>query len=378
MAPGDAQETPELTFYVGTYTNGRSEGIYVCSMDPGSGTVALKSVRNGVVNPSYLVVANSGRFLYSVNEISGHEGGGRGTVSSFRIDERSGGLEFLNSQPSHGSSPCHLTIDHRDAYVVVSNYGSGSVAVLPVMNDGSLGPAVELIQHSGSGLHRERQNAPHTHSAVLDDSNRFAVVADLGTDRLAVYRFCEETGDLQAAENPFLPALAGAGPRHIAFAPGGGFAYVTNELNSTLAALEFNATTGQLRELQVLSTLPQAFCGQNLSGDVSVHPSGAFVYASNRGHDSIAVFAVDEETGTLTLVQHRSSLGKTPRGIVLDPTGEFLLVANQETDSVVVFAVNPGTGMLSHTGHAVDIPAPTCVRFLPGVSSGISAQSSKL
>ncbi len=375
MAPGDARDRPELTFYVGTYTSGRSEGIYVCSMDPGSGTVALKSVQKGVANPSYLVVANSGRFLYSVNEISGHEDGGRGTVSSFRIDERSGRLEFLNRQPSHGSSPCHLTIDHRDRYVIVSNYGSGSVAVLPVMNDGTLGPAVDVIQHGGSGPDGKRQNAPHVHSAVLDDSNQFAIVADLGIDRLFIYRFNEKSGELQAAVDPLVRAVAGAGPRHVAFGPGSRRAYVVNELNSTLAALVFDRVTGRIQESQALSTLPDAFCGQNICADVHVHPSGAFVYASNRGHDSIAVFAVDEETGTLTPIQHQSSLGKTPRGIVLDPTGEFLLAANQETDSVVVFAVNPGTGVLSHTGHAVDIPAPTCLCFLPAVSTRITAQT---
>ena len=337
----------------------------MCKMNTVSGAMTLVDVRSGVVNPSYLTISHNNRFLYSVSEISGHDEQGRGLVISFSINDQTHELKFLNSQPSHGSSPCHLTIDKNDRYVLVSNYGSGSLAVLPVMPDGRLGVAAEVVRHARSIIDLVRQRNPHVHSSALDADNHFAVVADLGLNKLLVYRFDEKSGTLRPVENSCVRAAAGAGPRQLAFAPNGRRAFVTNELNSTLAVFDYDPRTGQLKESQVLSTLPAASGGVNICADVQVHPSGSFVYASNRGYDSIAVFRVDKDRGSLRVVQHQSSLGKTPRGMAIDPTGRFLLVANQDSDSIAVFAVDVETGTLSVTTYALKIPTPACACFSP-------------
>jgi 6-phosphogluconolactonase len=358
----------EHTFFVGTYTQGKSEGIYICRMDTSSGAMELKGVRAGVENPSYLTIAHNNRFLYSVNELSGKDESHKGTVSAFRIDDHTDGLAFLNKQGSQGSTPCHVTIDRYDRYVLVSNYGSGSVVVLPVMGDGSLGGAVEMVQHKGSGLDSVRQRTPHAHSTVLDASNHFVFVPDLGLDKILIYRFDEKLGSLRPPDRPSVQAAAGAGPRHFVFDAGGKRAYATNELNSTLTAFDYDVAKGDLRVRQSISTLPGDFRGDNICADVQVHPSGKFVFASNRGHDSIASFVVEKERGKLEVVQYQSSLGKTPRAIIIDPTGRFLLAANQDSDTVVVFTIDVETGRLSPTGHTLAIPTPACLRFLSRAS----------
>jgi 6-phosphogluconolactonase len=247
----------------------------------------------------------------------------------------------------------------------VANYGSGSVAVLPVKQDGSLGEASAFIQHTGSSVNTQRQKEPHAHSINVSPDNRFAVAADLGLDELLVYRFDPTKGSLTANEPPFTRVNPGAGPRHFAFRPDGKFAYVINEIGSTITALTWDAARGILTEIQTISTLPAGFSGRNDCADVHVHPTGKFVYGSNRGHDSIAVFSVDQAKGTLTSVEYVSTQGKVPRNFGIDPTGSFLIAANQNSDNLVVFRIDAETGKLSATGQSLQLSRPVCIQFVP-------------
>jgi len=353
----------EFTFYVGTYTYGKSEGIYICSMDTISGAIHLKGVKKDVTNPSFLTIDHNNRFLYAVNEIYETEGKSGGSVSAFRINQKTDTLEFLNKQPSAGAAPCHLSIDKNDRFVLVSNYTSGNVAILPVLENGSLGAPIEVVQHEGSSITPKRQQGPHAHSTTLDTSNHYAYVADLGIDKVMIYKFDNKFGKLCPSDKPFIQVAPGAGPRHFVFHLDGKKAYLINELNSTLTAFDYDAKTGDLSETQSISTLPSDFTGENACADLHISSSGRYVYGSNRGHDSIVVFAVDESNGELSVIQHQSSLGKTPRTFAIDPTGRFLLVANQNSDTIVVFAIDSQTGKLSFIGYELKIPTPVCVRF---------------
>ena len=350
-----AYATQDLLLYVGTYTSGKSEGIYLYRLDRATGELK----RAGAVkseNPSFLAIDPGRRFLYAVNEIP------TGTVSSFRIDRKTGGLAFVNQQPSAGADPCHLTVDNRSKSVLVANYTSGNVAVLPVQRDGALGAAVDVEQHEGSGP-REQQKGPHAHCIKLDRSNRHAFATDLGIDKLMIYRFDSNTGRLEPAKQPSAILHQGAGPRHFTFHPNGEYLYVINELDSSLTTFKYNAAQGTLTAFESVSTLPRDFSGTSYCADVHVSQSGRFLYGSNRGHDSIVVFAIDPRTGRLNLVEHVSTEGKWPRNFAIDPAGRFLLVANQRTDNVVVFRIDAQTGRLTPAGHSAEIPAPACLQF---------------
>jgi len=351
------------TFYVGTYTNYKSEGIYICGMDPNSGAIHLKGKKKGIINPSFLAIDHKNCFLYSVNEISDDEGRGGGFVSAFKINEKKDTLEFLNKQPSGGSAPCHLIIDKNDRFVLVSNYTSGNVAILPVLGNGSLGPPIDIVQHEGSSINPNRQLVPHAHSTILDASNHYAFVADLGIDKVMIYKFNSKSGKLNPCDKPFIQVAPGAGPRHIVFHPDGMKAYLINELNSTLTVFDYDVKTGDLNETQTISTLPSDFSGENTCADLHISSSGRYVYASNRGHGSIVAFAVDKPNGELSVIQHQSSLGKTPRNFAIEPDGRFLVVANQNSDTIVVFAIDSQSGKLSPTGHNLKIPTPACLKF---------------
>jgi len=297
-----------------------------------------------------------------VGDFGGERGG---AVSAFAIDAKTGKLTLLNQVASHGADPCYVVVDATGKNVLLANYGSGTVAALRLGKDGRLEKASAVVQHSGSSVDRARQAGPHAHSINLSADNRFAIAADLGLDQLLVYRFDAERGTLQANDPPFANIHPGAGPRHFAFHPSGRFAYVINEMQSTVTALAYDAARGALRELQTLSTLPEGFAGQNDTAEVRVHSSGKFLYGSNRGHDSIALFAIDPERGTLRLVENTSTQGKTPRNFNLDPTGAYLFAANQDTDNVVIFRVDPATGHLTPTGQVLSVPSPVCVKFVP-------------
>ncbi len=349
--------------FVGTYTKGKSEGIYRCRFDVQSGKVALESVTKGVANPSFLAVDRDRGRLFCVNETAEFEGKPGGSVSAFALNPATGDLRLLNSRSTHGADPCYLTIDSTGRFALAANYTGGSLVVLPVRVDGTLGEATHVVQHKGSSV-TPRQQGPHTHSVVLDSSGRLAYAADLGLDRVMIYRFDDRQGKLLPSTPGWVDAKPGAGPRHLAFSPDGSGVYVVNELDSTLTVFSVDRSTGGLQHRQTLSTLPSGFSGENFPADIHVAPSGKFVYASNRGHDSIAVFAIDAKKGEVSPVQHVSTGGKWPRNFTIDPTGRYMLVANQRSDMITVFAMNPESGTLAPTGYTVDVPTPVCLKFL--------------
>jgi 6-phosphogluconolactonase len=348
--------------YVGTYTrNGKSEGIYLYRMDAASGQLTkLHSINS--VNPSYLALDRNRRHLYAVNEVDDFEGKSSGAVSSFRIDPRTGNLTFLNQQSSLGADPCYVSLDTTGRFLLIANYTGGNVSVLPIQRNGALGPATAHVQHEGSSVH-ENQKGPHAHCFLVDAANRYALAADLGVDKIFVYRFDAIKGKLNPAAAPWATLKPGAGPRHLAFHPRGRYLYAINELDSTLSAFAYDGNLGTLQQIQTLSTLPDNFSGHNDCADVHVSPSGNFLYGSNRGHDSIVVFSIDQGTGKLKYVEHVSTQGKTPRNFTLDPTGHWLLVANQNSDSVVSFRIDSATGRLQLVGQVAEIPSPVCLKF---------------
>lgn len=344
----------ELPVYIGTYTGGESQGIYLLSFNTDSGELAMKGVAAETTNPSFLAVHEDGKHLYAVNET------GTGELSAFKIDEASGMLTFINEVPSGGGAPCHLVIDETGRNLLVANYSGGSVSVTKIARNGSLGKQASFVQHVGSSVNKQRQKEPHAHSINLDASNSFAVVADLGTDELLTYTFNARSGKLRPAST--IKLAAGSGPRHFAFHPDGKHAYAINELLSTVSVLEYNAEVGSLSQIQTITTLPRDFTGNSSTAEVRVSANGKFVYGSNRGHDSIAVFRVNPDH-RLTLVQIEKIGGKTPRNFTLDPTGRFLLAAGQSTNDIHVFEIDPALGKLSKTEHTIKVPSPVCIRF---------------
>ena len=354
----------ELALYVGTYTSGGSEGIYLYRLDLADGSLKHAGTTAGVVNPSYLTLDARRRFLYAVNEVEEFGGAASGAVSAFAVDRRTGALSFLNQRASKGGAPCYVSVAADGKFVLVANYVGGNVAVLPVGRGGKLGEAVDVEQHTGAGPDRERQEAAHAHFITLDRENRFAYSCDLGTDKVMVYRFDRRTGSLSPNAPPSLSLKPGAGPRHLAFHPRGRFAYVLNELDSTVTALAHDPARGTLRELQTVSALPRDFAGANTGADIHLTPDGRFLYSSNRGHDSLARFAVNARTGALRPVGHTPTEGKTPRNFVIDPTGRFVLVANQKSDTVVTFRLDARTGALRPTGQTASVPSPVCLKLV--------------
>ncbi len=357
------KETREMLVYVGTYTSGRSEGIYLYRLDLADGSLAHVGTTKGVANPSYLTLARSRRYLYAVNEVEEFEGARSGAVSAFGVERKTGALRLINRRSSKGGAPCYVTAADSGRYVLVANYGGGNVAVLPVSKDGSLGKASDVKQHAGSGPNTSRQESPHAHCVVLDRENRFAYACDLGADKVFIYRFESRTGRLAPNSQPHVSLKPGAGPRHVTFHPSAHVAYVLNELDSTVTAFAHDPDAGTLRELQTLTTLPADFRGENTGADIHVAPSGRFLYCSNRGHDSVAAFRVEAGAGTLSPLGHTPTGGRTPRNFAIDPTGQFLLAANQNSDSVVTFRIDTQTGALKPTGHGAEVPAPVCLKL---------------
>ena len=356
--------TEKLLAFVGTYTRGRSEGIYSLEMDLKSGALKRLEAVSGITNPSFLAVHPSRRFLYAVAEVGSRAAGDHGAVVAFAIDSKTGALSRLNQQSSQGVGPCHLVVDRTGKNVLVANYAGGSVAVLPIGEDGKLRPASSFIQHTGSSIHA-RQSAPHAHGIYLDAAGRFAFVPDLGLDKILVYRFDATKGTLTPHDVPWASVSPGSGPRHFAFDPTGRYAYVINELSSTVAGFSYDAPHGTLDSFQTVSTLPKGFDETNSTAEIHVAPSGKILYGSNRGHDSIAIFAIDEATGRLRLTGHEPTQGQVPRYFGIDPTGTYLLAANQKSDTIVVFRIDPTTGSLKPTGRSVSVPMPVCIQMIP-------------
>lgn len=352
-----------LTLYVGTYTAKGAEGIHALDFDTSSGRLTHDRLVAAVSNPTFLALHPRGDRLYAVSEVRDATGRHGGAVNAFAIAPETGALTLLDRQSSEGAGPCHLSVDRTGRFAFVANYHSGGVAMLPIGTDGRLDAACAVIQHHGCGPDPERQEGPHAHSITLSPDERFAIVADLGLDKLMVYRIDWRAGRLLPHEPPFTAVAPGAGPRHLAFHPTARFAYVINELDNTMTALTWDAAQGACHVLQTLPTEPAEFAGTGYAADVQMSADGHFLYGSNRGHDSVAVFAVDDRDGTLAPRAVVPTGGAWPRNIALDPTGAFLLAANQESDSITVFRRDPVTGHIAPTGHAAHVSMPVCLKF---------------
>ncbi|SFL22575.1 6-phosphogluconolactonase [Paenibacillus sp. 1_12] len=344
--------------YIGTQTDSNSEGIYVYRMNPSTGEMEYSSTTAAGINPTYLAVDPTQQYLYAANTIEGE-----GMISAFTIDSRTGQLTYLNQQPSGGSKPVHLIVDRTGKFVLAGNFGDGSICVLTIEEDGRLGAMTDFIQHTGSSIHPTRQQGPRVHSITLDPASRFAVAAEYGADQLRAY-LLDTDGKLLPGIAPMVSVAAGSGPRHFAFHPNERWAYVINELSNTLMSYDYDSSEGVLKLKETLSTLPADYTDRNSCADVHVNTDGTFVYGSNRGHNSIVIYAVQPDTGELQLVGHEPTRGKAPRSFVIDPTGSYLFVAHQDTDNVVAFAVDRQTGLLQPTGHSIEMPMPVCIKMI--------------
>jgi 6-phosphogluconolactonase len=351
--------------YIGTYTSGESEGIYAFRLDSDKGTLTRIAGVTKSKEPSFVAVHPSGRYLYAVNETSEFMGQPGGGITAYAIDQLTGTLTKINSQLSHGDHPCHLMIDRSGRCVALANYTGGSIAAYKIGKDGSLSEATCVIQHSGSSIDPRQQSA-HAHSIDVDRNNRFVAVSDLGMDQVLTYRLNARKGLLTPAVDPFVKAVPGAGPRHFTFHPNGKFAFGINELDLTATAYAYNGRLGKLQSLQVISTLPPGEMRQagQSTAEMYVHPSGKFLYGSNRGHHTIVVYQIDQQTGKLTYVENEGTQGETPRSFGIDPSGRFLLALNQSTNSIALFHINQDTGVLEYTGTTVPCPAPVATAFL--------------
>ena len=384
--------TNKYLLFVGTYTDKESKGIYAYRFDATTSELTPLGVAAETNNPSFLAIDPTRRFLYAVNEVPKYKGADSGAVSAFAIDRQTGKLTLLNEVASRGADPCYIAFDKTGKFALVANYTGGSVAVFPVRNearnearndarddaqaDGHIGESSAFVQHVGSSVNKERQEGPHAHWIETTPDNRFAIAVDLGLDELLVYRFDADAkyegkndaktkpGSLTANDPPYAKLAPGAGPRHLAFHPNGKFAYVVNELQSSITAFSYDASRGELHKLKTVSTLPKGFSGSNDAAEIKVHPSGKFLFASNRGHNSIALFSIDSHTSTLTLVDQFPTQGKTPRNFEIDPTGKLLFVANQDTNNIVVFRIGPNSGRLIPSGQTLHVPSPVCLKFM--------------
>ncbi|MDF1744287.1 MAG: lactonase family protein [Gimesia sp.] len=356
----------KIRVYVGTYTRGsESKGIYQLLMDTESGKLSHVGTTENVDNPSFLAIHPTQKYLYAVNEIADFQGTKAGAVSAFAIDPETGKLTLLNQLSSKGAAPCHLDIDDTGRTLLVANYTGGNICSLRLRKNGKLKKEVSVVQHTGSSVNPRRQKAPHAHSINLDLQNQHAIVADLGIDQLLVYQFNPENGVLKPNSIPGIKMAPGAGPRHFAFHTTGKWGYVINELNRTITAMKYNAKQGSFEEIQTISTVPEETPAKgNSTAEVQVHPSGKFLYGSNRGPNTIAMYQIDQQTGKLTSTGFESTGGEIPRNFKIDPTGKFLLAANQNTHNVVVFKINQETGTLQNTGHEIRVPKPVCIKFV--------------
>lgn len=344
--------------YIGDYTRGDAKGIYVFRFTPATGVIGAVELAAETPNPSFVAIHPDGKHLYSVSEVNG------GSVSAFSIDTKTGKLAPINTESTRGGGPCHLVVDKTGRNVLVANYGGGSIAALPLRPDGGLLPASAFIQHTGSSVDPRRQGAPHAHSINLSANNQFAIVADLGLDKLLVYRFDASKGSLTPNEPPSISLKPGSGPRHFAFHPNAKFAYAINEMASAISAFRWDGGNGKFEDLQSISTLPADFNGNNTTAEVQVHRSGKFVYGSNRGHDSIAAFAADPQKGTLKYIANYQTGGKTIRNFAIDPTGGYLFAENQNSDSITVFKIDQKSGKLTATGQTIKAVQPVCIKFV--------------
>ena len=343
---------------VGTYTTGKSGGIYVYHFDSKTGDFDSVSMIK-TSNPSYLAVSPDGKFVYAANENARNGNGGQ--VSAFAFNKTNGNLSFINQQPSGGDDPCYVSVDKTDKWLATANYTSGTLSLLPINKNGGLDTAATVIQHTGYSVNTERQTGPHVHCAVFSADNKSLYASDLGIDKVVIYSFDSRSGGL--TESGAILTEAGAGPRHFTFHPDNKYAYLIEELTGTISA--YRSVKGEFELIQNISALPMDYMGSIGSADIHVSPDGRFLYASNRGEsNTIAIFKINEKTGWLTLLGHQSTLGKTPRNFNFDPSGNFLLAANQNSDEIVVFKVDKKTGLLSDTGKRIKVGNPVCLKWI--------------
>jgi len=350
------------------FQGARGKGISVFSFDPTSGASSFLSETAGIDNPSFIAVHPSNGCVYAVSEVFGWN---EGVVSAYRFDAGKGRLVYLNKQPTLGSITAHASFDRTGRYLLVANYAIGepdelpgkAVAVFPIRADGGLGPAVSSVAHAGSGPNASRQERPHAHCIFATPDNRFAIVADLGIDKVVAHRFDAASGELSPGRETSL--APGAGPRHFVFHPSGRFAFVINELDSTIAALAFDPATGGFTLLDTVSALPGISGLESHCSSLQITPDGRFLTGANRGHDSIVTYAVDQATGKLRFVGFTPTGGKTPRDHTVDPSGRWLLVCNQNSDRITVFRIDPESGALTDSGHPIETGTPMCAKFAP-------------
>jgi 6-phosphogluconolactonase len=349
----------EKLVLLGTYGSGPGIGFSLAHFDDETGRLTRPDFLTAARNPGFFAIDPDGRHLYACNEDN------RGEVSAYRLEASTGALTLLNSRSSAGLGPAYISLDRSGRFALVANYGSGTIAVIAINPDGSLGRQTAFVQHTGRSVDPVRQTRAYAHSIIVDPSNRFVLVADLGTDKVFLYRFDASDGTLSPNEPAFAAVAPGSGPRHISFHPNGRWVYVVNEMASTIAAFTWNPEAGSLAPFQTISTLPADFHGKSTAAEIEVHQNGKFLFSSNRGFDSIAVFSIDPATGRLAPVEIVPSGGRTPRFFTLDPGARWLLCANQDSNNVVVFGIDPSTGHLSRAGDPVAAHVPVCLGFLP-------------
>jgi 6-phosphogluconolactonase len=376
-AANAGKHQPGYFVYVGTYTGPNSKGIYLYHFDEEQGQLSPLGLAGEIVNPSFVVTDPAQRHLYAVSEISKRDPNtnkASGSISSFAIDPKDGSLKFLNTVPSGGGGPCHLVVDKTGKILFVANYGSGSVASFAIEDDGSIGAMTGFDQHAGSSVNVQRQQGPHAHSVVISPDNRFLFVPDLGLDHIVIYRIDVAKRTFAVNDPAYVSVRPGLGPRHFVFGSGSRFAYAICEMGSSVVAFSYDRAKGSLTPVQTISTLPDGFSGEDGSAEIQISSSGHFLYASNRGNDSITEFHIDGKTGLLTKIQVVPTQGKMPRNFVIDPTGKYLLAANQNSNNIVVFRINPDDGQLSPANQVVDAPSPVSLLFIPETESVTAAK----
>lgn len=355
-----AGAAPQAWLYIGAYTNEKNRGISVARLDLATGAISDLALAAETPNPTFLEIHPGGRWLYAVNEIANFEGRREGSIEAYEIDRATGRLRLLNRASTRGAGPCHVSLDRTGRMAMIANYGGGSVASYRIGSDGRLSEAVSFFQHEGRGANPKRQEGPHAHSINATPDNRFAVACDLGTDEIVIYAIDPPSGSMK--RHGAVKLAPGSGPRHFAFHPDGRFGYSVNELLSTVTAFEYRA--GSLREIQTVSTLPDGFSGENTTAEIRVHPNGRWLYASNRGEDSIAVFSVDAKSGRISRIENTPTQGRTPRNFFVEPSGRWLLAANQRSDNIAVFEIDPKTGRLLAAKQGITVGQPVCLRTL--------------
>jgi 6-phosphogluconolactonase len=359
----------EMWVFFGTHVDAPGHGFSVARFDTRTGALTKPEFLMQAANPGFFVFHPDGKHLYAANEVDTYHGQPTGFVSAYTVDPVTAHLTLINEQPSAGAGPAYLSLDHTGRYLFVANYSGGTIAAFALNPDGSIGKQTAFFQHTGHSVNSDRQTAPHPHSIRMDPTNQFAIVPDLGLDKVFVYRFDARDGSLTPNDPPFVSVAPGSGPRHLDFAPSGKFVYVMTELAGKVLVFSWDFSRGVLTQLQSISSLPAGFSGTNTSAEIRVHPSGRFLYCTNRGDDSIAVFTVDAETGMLSFIQRVPTQGKMPRNFEFDPTAHWLLLANHDSDNVLVFKINLATGKLTQHGPPIGVPNPFAVRFLPIASA---------